>query len=167
MMLLNDWIPLLSAITGGLLTGLATIMVDVRRSNSKKRQLRRAFSAEIQGSSERMDTLLERVEGDQVPIQHLTDAGFPTEVYQQNLGDIGQLTESEIVAILEYYQNLTSLKKVLNKHRELHDSEQKVISQNAGRGDMIMFWEVSMGVRLVNLRYQQRAALRLLDSELY
>ena len=95
------WGTIISALIGGS-SGIAVVLLREKLNQDRKiSKTRRALYAEIDSADiEVAKTLIEG--GYSQPFYRQVDF-LPTDVYDQNVGEIGLLDESEIDAVIEYY----------------------------------------------------------------
>jgi len=95
------WENIISALIGAL-TALGVVLLRERLNRDQRiSKTRRALYAEI--DSAEIEVAKDLIEGEySQPFYRQVDF-LPTDVYDQNVGDVGLLTEKEIEAIISYY----------------------------------------------------------------
>jgi len=100
-MMTGVWGTIISALIGGI-SGIAVVLLREKLNQDRKiSKTRRALYAEI--DSAEIEVAKNLIEGGySQPFYRQVDF-LPTDVYDQNVGEIGLLDESEIDAVIEYY----------------------------------------------------------------
>jgi len=101
-MLTEIWGTIISALIGGF-SGIGVVLLREKLNQGRKiSKTRRALYAEIDSAD--IGTAKDLIEGGGYSQPFYRQVDFlPTDVYDQNIGEIGLLEESEIDAVIAYY----------------------------------------------------------------
>jgi hypothetical protein len=113
--LANPGVGNLLLVVAALIGVLGSYMLYSIRLDDRRKSARRAFKKEI-GTASLLDTWIREADSEQdIPAQKI----HPTTVYEQNVEDLGLLSDQEVDILVEFYSQLISVNDMLEYNRRL------------------------------------------------
>jgi hypothetical protein len=110
----------IAVLIGAILGFTSSYLLNLRRERIRQQNLRMALISELETSRTFFDIWVDAVRDiDSEPPEPI----ISTVVYENNLENIGHLTENEIDALVDYYSYIISFKKVINGMDEMSFSD--------------------------------------------